>query len=144
MSCYETSGLPLDHISESIGIGSDIHGVAFEEESTQYLWVSNQTTDELYRIDLEPTGIEGSSSSAATSVTLCCDHNPFQNSVLLQGSGFSGHAVLEIFDIYGRKILSERFTESYLWDAESAFIGAYFARVSDSSGNSAFIRLIKI
>jgi hypothetical protein len=54
--CYEaTSGGVLQMVPASIGIGSTIRGMAYETGTdSPYIWASNTTTDELYRIEIDP------------------------------------------------------------------------------------------
>ena len=58
--CYEvTSGGVLEAIPASIGIGSTIRGMTYElGTDSLYIWASNPTTDELYRIHLDFTALE--------------------------------------------------------------------------------------
>jgi hypothetical protein len=43
----------IDSISSGIGIGNDLWGLAFEKGTGRYLWVNNQTTGKIYKIDLD-------------------------------------------------------------------------------------------
>lgn len=54
--CYEaTSGGVLEAIPASIGIGSTVRGITYElDTDSPFIWASNPTTDELYRIDVDP------------------------------------------------------------------------------------------
>ena len=145
VSCYEqTSGGILVSLPASIGIGSSCRGLAFETGSSQYLWVSNNTTDELYRVDLGTgTGEEHSAGLEGIS-SLTCDRNPFIGSVVLQGQGFGPGAMLEIFDAAGRLVLEHPFQGSYTWDATSEPVGSYFAVIRNQQGQADVLRLISL
>lgn len=48
----------LDSIPASIGIGTDVWGLAFEKNTKRYLWVGNETTKKIYKVDIDaPTQI---------------------------------------------------------------------------------------
>ncbi|MCD4706562.1 MAG: T9SS type A sorting domain-containing protein [Candidatus Sabulitectum sp.] len=145
VSCYQTtSGGIVMSLPASIGIGSDIRGVTFEDGSGQFIWVSNQTTNELHRIDLY-TDIDGSSAieiqgTAGISFT----QNPFHNSTALSLTGFTGKVSLEVFDIRGRKVFSKVTESSLLLNGESLPSGTYLIRATDETGNAATSSVIKL
>lgn len=145
ISCYQSAtGGIVTSLPASIGIGSDVRGVTFEDGSGQYMWVSNQTTDKLYRIDLY-TDIEGSSvigiqGTACISFT----QNPFYDSTVISLTGFSGNISVEIFDLRGRKVFYENTEDNLLLNGESLPSGTYLIRATDESGYAATSRVIKL
>ncbi|MCD4774416.1 MAG: T9SS type A sorting domain-containing protein [Candidatus Aegiribacteria sp.] len=143
--CYEkASGGVLDAIPASIGIGSDVHGVTCETGTdAPYLWVSNQTTDELYRINLF-TGIADDDKPLLSNLRLSCSTNPFYSSVVITGNDFFGASILEIYDVTGRILESVSFSGTYTWNATGIPDGAYFVNVSDCEGNREFLKLLKL
>jgi hypothetical protein len=145
VSCYDhPSGGIMVSLPASIGIGSDCRGLAFETGSSQYLWVSNITVNELYRVDLG-TGVgEDYSSDLESASVLTCSQNPFSGSVVLQGQGFGAEAVLEIFDAAGRLVLEEVFTGTLHWNATAEPTGSYFAIMRTTEGISDVLRLVKL
>lgn len=143
--CYEkTSGGVLEAIPASIGIGSDVRGVTYETGTdSPYLWVSNQTTDELYRINLF-TGIADNDKLLLSNLWLSCSTNPFHSSVVISGNGFFGASILEIYDITGRVLESVGFSGTYTWNATGMPDGAYLVNVSDCEGNRESLKLLKL
>lgn len=138
----QASGAVLDRIAADIGIGSEIRGVTCETGTVApYLWVSNQTKDELYRIDLF-TGI--ASEPALPDPYLSLSSNPFYSSVVITGSGFSSTSILEIHDIAGRIVASSSFGGIYTWNAAELPTGAYILTVSDSEANRESIKILKL
>lgn len=120
------------------------HGLTFE--SDQYMWVSNVYEDKIYRINLNPTGIaEGGSE---VSVSLSSDMNPFRSVVTFTGAGFAPDAVLEIYDMNGRMMMSAPFGGSFTWagtsgSGEPVPAGAYMAVVRDG-GTFESLRIIRL
>ena len=144
--CYEnSSGDVLESIPASIGIGSDIRGVAFEGTSSQFIWVSNQTTNELYKIDLQMTGIEVNTSvNPSTSAEISCSENPFCSNTVVSLAGFTGNISVEVYDIQGRKVLSEVAESSIILNGQSLPSGSYLILATDEMGCSATSRVIKL
>ena len=121
------------------------HGLCFE--SDRYLWASNTYTDELYRIDLSPEGIEPG--DAMNEVLLTSNSNPFESSVIINGAGFSGESELRIFDITGRNVVTAAFEDSFNWNGtdqhgNSLPAGSYIVIVSNDGLLNASLRLIKL
>ena len=140
----QTSGGVLEMIPADIGIGSDIHGVTYETVvEAPFLWVSNQTTDELYRIDIY-TGIADDVELVLPELNLSFSSNPFYSSVVITGSGFSSTSVLEIHDAAGRMIESSRFGGTYTWFAAGLPTGTYIVTVSDCEGSRESMKLLKL
>ena len=52
---YDTNGVLVESISSSVLPAA--HGMAFDSEG--YLWVSNMSTDEIYKIDLNASYLTG-------------------------------------------------------------------------------------
>ncbi len=122
------------------------HGLCFE--SDRYLWASNINTDEIYRIDLVPEGIESGSVPNEIFV-LSSNSNPFESSVVIYGSGLSGEAEIAIFDITGRTVLTSSFENSFLWNGEddngnTVPAGSYIVNVINDESVIASIKLIKL
>ena len=143
--CYEqTSGGVLAMIPADIGIGSDIHGVTYETGTdAPFLWVSNQTTDEIYRIDIY-TGIAEDDVIILPELQLSLSSNPFYSSVVITGRGFSGNSVLDIHDAVGRRIESSSFSGTYTWFTAGLPTGTYIVTVSDCEGSMESIKLLKL
>ncbi|MBD3370037.1 T9SS type A sorting domain-containing protein [Candidatus Fermentibacteria bacterium] len=142
--CYEAStGGGVEGIEAGIGIGPDIRGVCFEGTSSQYLWVSNQTTDELYRIDLS-TGTSSGSTSPVEPLGLAVGQNPFSASTTVGLTGFAGSALVEVFDMCGRTVHSERVEGSFVLDGSSISSGLYVVRATDSGGRNAKASIVKL
>jgi len=146
VACYQAgSGGIVMSLEASIGIGSNIRGVAFEEGSGQYLWVSNQTTDELYRIDLSGSGTEDASTIDLPGIAeITAAQNPFYSSTLITLTGFTGDVSLEVFDLRGRMVMSEVAEGYLLLDGTSMPSGAYLIRATDETGNSATASVLKL
>ncbi|MCK5036904.1 MAG: T9SS type A sorting domain-containing protein [Candidatus Sabulitectum sp.] len=147
VGCYQqTSGTLIDSLTSDIGIGSEIRGVTCETGTdSPYLWVSNQTTDELYRIDLYTEANDDDESEPVLPYPhLSLSSNPFYSSVMITGSGFSNTSVLEIHDLSGRRIESSSFSGTYSWNAVGLPAGAYIVTVSDFEGRRKFLKLLKL
>lgn len=143
IKAFASSGALVDYIWNSVVPAA--HGLCFETD--QYLWASNHYTDELYRIDLTPTGIEGGEIQA--SLSLVSSVNPFSTSVTISGAGFSEAAVLEIFDITGRKVYTASFSGSHTWggldmDGNQVPSGTYTALVHDGISAGTTLRLLRL
>ncbi|MEA3266159.1 MAG: T9SS type A sorting domain-containing protein [Candidatus Fermentibacteria bacterium] len=145
VACYQvTSGGIVMSLEASIGIGSDIRGVTFEEGSGQYLWVSNQTTDELYRIELTTGTEDASTIDLPGIVEITASQNPFYSSTVITLTGFPGEVSLEVFDLRGRRVMSEVAEGCLLLDGTSLPSGAYLIRATDETGNSATASVLKL
>jgi hypothetical protein len=143
IKAFATTGVLTDYIWDTVIPAA--HGLCFED--SQYLWASNYYTDELYRINLIPTGIEGSDPQAALS--LVSDINPFTASVTIQGNGFSQAAVLDIYDIMGRMVYTTSFNGSHTWagndlNGNPVPSGAYTAFVHDGSSGGISLRMLRL
>ena len=142
LRCFDASGTWVDYIDMSLVAYA--RGVALDPEG--YLWVSDMENDKLYKIDLSE-GVGGCETGDA--VSLSVSSNPFGASVTISGSGFTGAAQLEIYDIRGRVVLHDDFEETFTWDGSSnegvtVPSGAYFAFVADAQGNVGRIELLRI
>ncbi len=134
---YNTDGLLVGHVdgatvSAAMGLTIDSDG---------YIWASNPDDDMIYQIEVT-TGIEESSTSPHDARIIDVSRNPFNTTAVITGDGFSD-AVIDIFDLTGRRVLSAAFPGSYTWDAVKMPSGSYFVRISDSAGVST-ARLIKV
>lgn len=134
VSCYQAAtGTIVCSLEASIGIGSDIRVIAFEESSNNYLWVSNPTTDKLYRVELL-VGIDDSRSPESEFRGISIDRNPFFSVLNMSLTGFEGSVTLEIYNLQGRKIYSAMAENSYSWDNSTIPSGIFFIRVFDETG----------
>ncbi|MEN8208715.1 MAG: hypothetical protein ABFR50_05620 [Candidatus Fermentibacteria bacterium] len=143
IKAFATNGALTDYIWDTVVPAA--HGLCFEDD--QFLWASNHYTDELYRIDLTPTGIEGE--EIQNSLSLVSNVNPFSASVTIEGVGFSEEAVLEIFDIMGRKVYTASFSGSHTWsgyDMNGLQVpcGTYTVLVHDGLSGRATLRLLRL
>lgn len=145
VACFQaTSGGILASLPASIGIGSSCRGLAFETGSSQYLWVSNSSTDELYRVDLSTAVEDETSQGIGDAPVLSCGQNPFRDCVTLFSSGIDAAAVLQIFDVSGRTVLEDAFQGAFAWDARGVPSGPYFVVVRVNGEPSATLRLMKL
>ena len=55
VKALNSSGQVVDEVAASIGIGTDIWGLAYEKGTSRFLWVSNQTDEKIYKVDLDGT-----------------------------------------------------------------------------------------
>ena len=136
VKAFSAGGALTDYIWDTVVPAA--HGLCFE--SDQFLWVSDMYNDKLYRINLDPTGIAGG--EAQTQVCLASSRNPFNSVVTVSGEGFAPGAVLEVFDMSGRKVLSSPFQGSLTW-GEGMASGSYLVMVSDGSSREC-LRLVKL
>ena len=135
----------MQMLPSSIGIGGNCRGLSFETGSSRYIWVSNISTDELYRVDLGAVAIEYESPEETTGVLqLSCSRNPFAGSVILQSEYSKEGAILEIFDLSGRSVLHSDFNGSFLWNTDTIPSGTYIARIMNGDGVSSTLLLTKI
>lgn len=142
LMCYqEGSGSVLVEIPATSGIGDEVRGVTVELDK---VWVSNTSTDELYRIT-DASSIETESSPVEpllSGIEIQC--NPFSSSV-----GFSSYSSgiwqVEIFDPTGRVIYEGEFTDSMNWTPGSNTVGngLYLAIFTNSDGIRQSAKLIK-
>lgn len=145
IKAFDTNGELTDYIWNTVVPAA--HGLCFE--NSQYIWASNFYTDELYRIDLHPAGIETGVSITQSARTLTTETNPFYSSVTIRGTGFTDHAQLEIFDIYGRKLIGTEFNGSFTWNGTDQHgnqvpAGSYTAIVFNGESGSVSLRLLRL
>jgi hypothetical protein len=133
----------VEGIEASIGIGSDIRGVCFEDSSSRYLWVSNQTTDQLYRIDLGTAVGEGGRAGIKP-LGINVGQNPFYGVTTVYLNGFGDHAILQVFDLCGREVLSEPAGQSCMLDGSLLPAGVYVLRAIDPAGRIATASVVKL
>jgi hypothetical protein len=144
VKCYQAStGGMVEGIEASIGIGSDIRGVCFEDSSSRYLWVSNQTTDQLYRIDLGTAVGEGGRAGIKP-LGINVGQNPFYGVTTVYLNGFGDHAILQVFDLCGREVLSEPAGQSCMLDGSLLPAGVYVLRAIDPAGRIATASVVKL
>lgn len=143
IKAFNTSGALTNYIWDTVVPAA--HGLCFEDD--QFLWASNFYTDELYRINLNPTGIEGGDVQPV--LTLESSVNPFSATVTISGTGFSEAAVLEIFDIMGRKVYTASFNGSHTWagsdmNGNQVPSGTYSAFVHDGLSEGLSLRMLRL
>jgi len=143
IKAFNTAGALTNNIWNTVVPAA--HGLCFE--SDRYLWASNTYDDELYRIDLSPEGIEPG--DVLNEVSLTSNSNPFESSVIINGTGFSGESELRIFDITGRNVFTSAFEGSLNWNGtdqhgNSLPAGSYIVNISNDGLLNASLRLIKL
>ncbi len=141
VKAFSTGGSLTDYIEDEVIPAA--HGLCFE--SDRYLWASNIHADEIYRIDLVPTGVAGGSGAAlpGTAHLELSGESPFSEGVAVCGEGFGPSARVEVLDISGRVLLEDRFPGSYAWDARGYPSGVYVLRVY-GEGESAALTVVKL
>lgn len=132
---YNTSGALVSYIPGAI-VFNAARGVEFDANG--YLWVSNPTTDKIYKIGM--TGIEGGA-GAPVPAGLQASCNPFESSTVISG-GFGRGSTLEVYDASGRVVLESSFDGTMTLDGSTLPDGAYMVRVRDGS-TSQTLRLVK-
>lgn len=140
IKAYNTSGT----ITYATDIIPSVRGLAFYSDGGQrYLWASCPGDGKIYLILLDPTGI-GEDEGAAVTLSLAASVNPFEGMTTLTGTGFSPGALLEIFDVSGRKVLEAPFSETFVLSGASVPAGIYVARVTDPSGAAARLAITRL
>jgi len=142
IKAFSTTGALTGYVMDTVVPAA--HGLCFED--SRFLWASDIYTDKLYRIDLNPTGIAGGEVQAGLS--LSCSMNPFYTIVTVSGEGFSPDAILEVFDLSGRLVLSVPFNGYFNWSGSSeagdqVASGAYIVVVRDGS-HQENLRLVRL
>jgi hypothetical protein len=122
----------------------DARGLCFE--SPQYLWVSDPTSDLIYRVDLS-TGV-GDTGTGLEERAISVSANPFYESVAIMETGFTA-ATVDIFDVTGRRVTSADIQGSYVWNGSDSSgsrvpAGTYIVRVSDDSGPPVTRSLVRL
>lgn len=127
-----------------------VRGMAYSSSgSHRYLWVSNPDDNMIYQLDLDPVGVEAPQTGPVEPVTLVCSENPFHGSVSFSGTGFGPNAVIEIYDLAGRRVLEADFRGSFVWngraeDGEAVPSGLYYARVRDRAGRTEKASVVRL
>ena len=143
---YNTSG----NMTSAINLIPAALGMAYSSSgSSRYIWASNPDDDKIYQIELDETGVAEESSGAIQPLSLCVSGNPFTESIIISGAGFSSSASIRICDINGRIVVESEYTDNYNWndsalDGSGAPPGVYFVRVSDHLGRNASISVTRI
>ncbi len=138
VKAFSTSGALVDYVMASVIPAAN--GLCLEDDQ-QYMWVSDLHADNLYRVNLSPTGIE--QGETATALELGVSMNPFFSSVTIHGEGFGQDAVLEIFDLSGRKAFEAPFQGNVTWSGSdsggrSVPSGVYVVVVRDAEHTESF------
>lgn len=143
---YNPSGV-LTYASDVL---DDCRGMAFGPlGGTDYLWVSHPGEGSIYQLAVPETGVAGSGRARAGQMPLTASSNPFRGSVTLSWSGDCRGAVLEVFDLSGRRVFAAPFDGSADWSGAAAAgrplpAGVYVARVRNHMGETAAIRLTRL
>ena len=131
---YDTNDQMVDHITSALIPGA--RGVTIDAEG--YLWVSDVTTDTVYKLDLTE-GVEGSEENTGL---LQPSANPFSSQVTVTGNGFGSDALITVYDIRGNVISSDEFSGAFTVGAGTELKnGVYFVKVNDSLGRESVLRL---
>jgi len=138
IKAFNTSGVLVQYIPGDL-VGNAARGVDFDPDG--YLWCSNPNTDKLYKISLT-TGI-GDQPGVTIQPALGCSSNPFQSYTVVQGSGFSAEARIEVFDMSGREVLEAPFGGSFTVGGQAMPAGTYVVRVVDGT-TAQGLRLVKL
>ena len=124
----------VDSIPSNVAFGDDIWGLAFEKESKRFLWVNNQITKKIYKIDIEaPTSAEQKSDEALYQVRYTV--TPENVSVFIP---LKGTYTVSLVTLQGRTVTTlnghnaNRFT---FYNAERA-AGIYLISMKSNSYNS--------
>ncbi|MBN2585688.1 MAG: T9SS type A sorting domain-containing protein [Candidatus Fermentibacteraceae bacterium] len=130
IKAFNTAGALTGYVMDTVVPAAN--GLCFED--SRFLWASDIHADRLYRIDLNPTGIAGGGVLAGHS--LSCSMNPFYSIVTVSGEGYAPDAVLEVFDLSGRMVLSAPFNGTFTWSGcseagDQVSPGAYIVVVRD-------------
>ncbi|NLP04664.1 T9SS type A sorting domain-containing protein [Candidatus Fermentibacteria bacterium] len=137
---YNTSG----ELTYATNILPSVRGLAFYADGGQrYIWASCPGDSRLYLILLDPTGI-GGEEEGAVALSLAASENPFCETTIISGTGFAPGALLEIFDVSGRKVLEAPFSETFVLSSGSVPAGIYVARVTDPSGATARLSITRL
>jgi hypothetical protein len=128
-----------------------VRGMAFSSSGGhRYVWASNPLNSTIYQIDLDAgTGVGEATTEPVIPGTVTVSENPFVESVSIIGSGFGSDAVIEIFDVYGRRIRESGFPGSFAWngsDDQGAAVspGVYYIRVHDASGRETRLSVVRL
>lgn len=126
---YNTGGMCIGYV-DGADIGGAAAGLAMDGDG--HLWVSNPDNDTIYLLDVT-TGIEEGQGSSIEGRSVSVSANPFHSSVTISAEGF-GSAMLDIFDLTGRRVLSSEFHGAYTWSGADVPAGTYYARIADAVG----------
>lgn len=143
IKAFSTAGVLTSCIWNSVVPAA--HGLCFE--SDRYLWASNIYTDEIYRINLSPEGIE--SGDTIDGISLTSNSNPFESSVVILCTGLSDDVELRIFDITGRTVLTSIFGGSFTWGGTDEYgntvpAGSYIVNVRNDGSANTSLKLVKL
>jgi len=139
IKAYNTSEQLVNYVPGSdLPSGIECRGLCFDTDG--FLWVSNDDTDEIYKLDIT-TGIEEGSGSSAGQPGLTVSSNPFSASVTISVVDSPESFDLTIFDLSGRTIIKTELaaSASYTWSGRTASgeivpSGTYLVRAADPSG----------
>jgi hypothetical protein len=142
---YNSVGTMVFSIASSIVPGAC--GMTFDDEG--YLWVSDDDTDLIYKVDLDETGISGQEGGSSAEASLALSMNPFHSSVDIQLTGFAGSVSTRILDMSGRTVAEFTSADQLTWNGEDRSgsqvpAGSYLVISSDQSGTTASARLIRL
>lgn len=127
-----------------------VKGIAYSYEfDNHFIWVSNPSNDMIYKIALTTTGVGDEGGPAVEALAVSTSSNPFSASVTFTATGLTGEATIEIYDMMGRAVTESTFSGSFTWDGrastgEEVPSGVYLTKVSDPSGQSAFLTVSRL
>lgn len=143
---YNPSGV-LTYASDVL---DDCRGMAFGPlGGTDYLWVSHPQEGKIYQLSMPETGVAGGRRAQLGHMSLTASANPFRGSVTISCGGSCSEAVLEVFDLSGRRVFAAPFGGSLAWSGATAAgrplpAGVYVARVRNQMGETAVLRLTRL
>ena len=117
IKAYNQSGQIVEEIPASIGIGSDIWGLAWEQGSKRILWANNKSEKKIYKID-----VDGQTDIRTDQDNICSVTDNYVVKVIEGGIKlfipFNGNSQVTVFDIQGRMLFT--FTvKSNTWNTVS-------------------------
>jgi len=126
-----------------------VSGLAFEKSDRRYLWVSNMTKKQIYKVDLDGvTAINSPIFQNQPVQSILINTNPASRSITIAWSGFTNKVMLKIVSLNGKTVRSQTVTTGrFIWDdtfrnGPPVLKGVYFVKITDSENRSAVARII--
>lgn len=125
-----------DRIAATVGIGNDIHGLAYQtgENGERFLWANNMSEKKIYKIDLDKeTSVVGMNGQAGTLKDVAVMPFITGESVLLTWSGFAEKVTVRIYSMAGKLLQNRRIPGETLnlGNEHTLSSGVYVIEVSD-------------
>ncbi len=138
IKAYDTNGMLVSYIPEAdLPAGIQPRGLCFD--TSGYLWVSDENSDKIYKVDIS-SGVTGG--GLLQEAHLALSSNPFSASVTISIAGVSGQPGLAIYDLTGRAVFTAQLSASgsFNWDGramsgEAVPFGTYIIRVTTPAGD---------